>query len=85
MKIPHILCVAYHGLNGMCHYFIMKALKVLNRFFHIYAINVTVTTCAIIFLAYFTMLSPHTTFIKNSLKGNCLEGVCSGCISESFG
>jgi hypothetical protein len=36
----------------------MKVLKVLNRFFHVYAINMIVTTCVTNFLAYFTMLSP---------------------------
>jgi len=58
MKIPHILYVAYYKLNGVHHCFIMKVLKVLDRFFHVYAINVIVTTCWTIFLAYFTMLSP---------------------------
>jgi hypothetical protein len=46
MKIPHILCVAYHKLNGVHHCFKVKVKEVLNRFFHIYAINVIVTTCA---------------------------------------
>jgi heme/copper-type cytochrome/quinol oxidase subunit 1 len=59
MKIPHILCVAYYKLNGVHHYFIMRVKEVLNRFFHVYAINVTVTTCVTTFLAYFTMLSPQ--------------------------
>jgi hypothetical protein len=56
MKIPHILHVAYYKLNGVHHCFIMKVLKNLNRFFHVYAINVNVTTCVTTFLAYFTML-----------------------------
>jgi hypothetical protein len=36
----------------------MKVKEVLDRFFHVYAMNVIVT-CVITFLAYFTMLSPH--------------------------
>jgi hypothetical protein len=34
----------------------------LNRFFHVYATNVIVTTCVTTFLAYFTMLSPMWQF-----------------------
>jgi hypothetical protein len=37
----------------------MKVKQVLDRFFHVYAMNVTMTTCVITSLAYFTMLSPH--------------------------
>ncbi len=44
MKIPHILCVAYYKFNGVHHCFIMKIKEVLNRFFHVYAINVIVIT-----------------------------------------
>ncbi len=33
IKIPHILCVAHHKLNGVHDCFIMKSKKVLNRFF----------------------------------------------------
>jgi hypothetical protein len=58
MKISHILYVAYYKLNGVHHCFIMKVKEVLNRFFHVYVINVIVTSHVIIFLAYFTMLSP---------------------------
>ncbi len=61
MKIPHILCVAYHKLNGVHHCFIMKVKEVLNRFFHVYALNVTMIACVTTFLAYFTMLSPATS------------------------
>jgi hypothetical protein len=43
-KFPHTLCLAYHKLNGVHHCFIIKVLKVLNRFFHDYAINVILTT-----------------------------------------
>ncbi len=57
MKILHVLYVAYHKLNGV-HCFIMKIKEVLNRFFHVYVVNVTMTTCVTTFLAYFTMLSP---------------------------
>jgi len=42
----------------MHHSLIMKVKEVLDRFFHVYAMNVIVTTRAITFLAYFTMLSP---------------------------
>jgi hypothetical protein len=38
----------------------MKVKEVLNRFFHVYVINVTLTSCVIIFWAYFTMLSPNS-------------------------
>jgi len=58
MKIPHISCVAYYKLNGVHHCFIMKFKEVLNRFFHVYTINVIVIACVTTFLAYFTMLSP---------------------------
>jgi hypothetical protein len=34
----------------------------MNRFFHVYATNVTVTTCVTTFLAYFIMLSPMWQF-----------------------
>jgi len=64
MKIPHILCVAYHKLNGMHHYFIMKMKEILNMFFHVYALNVIVITCVTTFLAYFTMLSLNTLVLK---------------------
>jgi hypothetical protein len=57
MKIPHILCVIYHKLNGMHHCFIMQVKEVLNRFLNVYAINMNVITCVTTFLAYFTMLS----------------------------
>ncbi len=33
MKIPHILCVAYHKFNGVHHCFIMKVKEILNIFF----------------------------------------------------
>ncbi len=56
MKILHILCVAYHKLNGVHHCFIMKVKEALNRNFHVYALYVTVIACVISFLAY-TMLS----------------------------
>jgi heme/copper-type cytochrome/quinol oxidase subunit 1 len=68
MKIPRILCVAYYKLNGVHHCFMMKVKEVLNRFFHVYAINVIVTTCVTIFLAYFIMLSPQEE-IKDVQKG----------------
>ncbi len=58
MKIPHILCVAYYKFNRVHHCFIMKINEILNRFFHVYAINVIVITCVTIFLAYFTMFPP---------------------------
>jgi hypothetical protein len=58
MKIPCILFVAYYKFNGMHHCFIMKVKEILNRFFHVYAVNVTVVACVTIFLAYFIMLSP---------------------------
>jgi hypothetical protein len=41
-KILLTLCVTNHKLNGEHHYFIMKVKENLNRFFHVYAINVTV-------------------------------------------
>ncbi len=68
MKILQILCVAYYELNGVHHCFIMKVKEVLNRFFHVYAINVIVITCVTTFLAYFTMLSPQEE-IKYVQKG----------------
>jgi hypothetical protein len=58
LKIPHILCVAYYKLNGVDHCFLIKVKEVLNRFFHVYAINVIEIACVTLFLAYFTMLSP---------------------------
>jgi hypothetical protein len=61
MKILHILFVTYYKLNGVHHCFIMKFKEVLNIFFHVYPINVIVTTCVNNFLAYFTMLSPLLT------------------------
>jgi hypothetical protein len=36
----------------------MKVKEVLNRFFHVYALNVTLIACVTTFLPYFTMLSP---------------------------
>ncbi len=68
MKILQILCVAYYELNGVHHCFIMKVKEVLNRFFHVYAINVIVIACVTTFLAYFTMLSPQEE-IKYVQKG----------------
>jgi hypothetical protein len=59
MKISHILCVVYYKFNGVNHCFIMKVKEILNRFFHVYGINVTVTTCVTTFLEYFIMFSPH--------------------------
>ncbi len=59
IKILHILCVAYHKFNGMHHSFIMKVKEVLDRFFHVYVMKMTMNTCVITFLAYFTFLSPH--------------------------
>ncbi len=41
--------VSYHKLNGVHHCFIMNIKEVLNRFFHIYTINVIVITCEPIF------------------------------------
>jgi hypothetical protein len=58
MKIPRILCVAHYKLNGVQHWFITKVKEVLDRFYHVYAIIVNVTTFVTIFLAYFTVLSP---------------------------
>jgi succinate dehydrogenase/fumarate reductase cytochrome b subunit len=55
MKICCTLCVAYHKLNGVFHYFIMKVKEVLNNFSHVYAINLTMTTCVTTCFAYFTM------------------------------
>jgi hypothetical protein len=46
----------------------MKVKEVLNRFFHVYAINVIVIACVTTFLAYFTMLSPQEE-IKYVQKG----------------
>jgi hypothetical protein len=45
----------------------MKLKEVLNKFYHVYAINVTMTTCVTTFLAYFTMLSP--SYFSHSPKG----------------
>jgi hypothetical protein len=36
----------------------MKVKEVLNRFFHVYALNVIVIACVATFLPYFTTLSP---------------------------
>jgi hypothetical protein len=44
-KIPQTLCVANHKFNGEHQRFIMKVKEVLNKFFHVYAINVIVNTC----------------------------------------
>ncbi len=60
----HILCLAYHKLNGVHHCFIMKVKEVLNRLFHVYVLNVTMTACVTTFLPYFIVLSP------NGLKKN---------------
>ncbi len=49
MKFFHILCVAYYKFNGVHHYFIMNVKEVLNRFSHVYVINVTMTTCVTTF------------------------------------
>jgi hypothetical protein len=70
IKILHTLCVAYHKLNVVHHCFIMKVLKNFNRFFHVYAINVTMTTCGINFLVDFTMLSPNSIFELNDFSSN---------------
>jgi hypothetical protein len=40
---------SYHKLNGEHHCFIMNVKEVLNRFFHVYVINVIVITCEPIF------------------------------------
>jgi hypothetical protein len=59
IKILHILCVAYHKLNEMHHYIIMKIKEVLNRFFHVYAINVTmVTLCDYFFDIFYHVFTP---------------------------
>jgi hypothetical protein len=58
MKIPHILYVVYCKFNGINHYFIMKVKEVLNNFFHVYGINVIVTTCVTTFLAYYHAFTP---------------------------
>jgi hypothetical protein len=49
IKIPRTLCVTNYKLNGVHHCFIMKIKEVLNRFFHVYAINVIMITWSIIF------------------------------------
>jgi hypothetical protein len=49
IKNLHTLYVSYHKLNGVYHCFIMNVKEVLNRFFHVYAINVIVITCEPIF------------------------------------
>jgi len=36
----------------------MKVKEVLNSFFHVYTINMTITACVTTFLADFTMFSP---------------------------
>jgi hypothetical protein len=46
----------------------MKVKEILDRFFHVYAINVTVIACVNTFLAYFTMFSPQEE-IKDVQKG----------------
>jgi chromosome condensin MukBEF MukE localization factor len=58
MKILHILCVAYYKLNGVHHCFIMKFKEVLNRFFHVYAINVIVIACVIFFGILYHVFTP---------------------------
>ncbi len=68
MKIPHILCVAYHKFNEVHHYFIMKVKEILNNFFHVYAINMTMIACVTTFWAY-AMLSPKTWKLKLESHG----------------
>jgi hypothetical protein len=53
MKVFHILCVTYYKLNGVHHCFIMKVKEVLNKFIHVYAINVIVIACVTTFLTYY--------------------------------
>jgi hypothetical protein len=53
MKIPHILCVVYYKFNGVHHCFLMKVKEVLNRVFHVYAINVIEIACVTIFFGIF--------------------------------
>jgi hypothetical protein len=59
MKISCILCVACYKFNGMPHCLIMKVKKVLNNFFPVYTISVTMIAFGTYYLTYFIMLMPQ--------------------------
>jgi len=58
IKILDTLCVTYHKLNGVHHCFIMKVKEFLNRFFHVYDINVIVTTWDYFFGIFYHAFTP---------------------------